>query len=142
MSAVIGAVETKVFRVEEFRNPVLTKDRRIQLEAAEANPVDLSVEAILSDAQTQTGLCDFGPMDFVERLLQLANEVAENKNIWRHSKERMRASFVKAAANRLKNKAFLDAHPDVKKQEIEKPIISVGLPRSGPGVNRASLLLR
>jgi hypothetical protein len=131
MSAVIGAVETKVFRVEEFRNPVLTKDRRIQLEAAEANPVDLSVEAILSDAQTQTGLCDFGPMDFVERLLQLANEVAENKNIWRHSKERMRASFVKAAANRLKNKAFLDAHPDVKKQEIEKPIIIVGLPRSG-----------
>jgi Sulfotransferase family len=131
MSVAAAAVETKVFRVEQFRNPVLPLERRLALEAAEAQPVDLSVESILADAQAQTGLSDFGAMDFVERLSLLSGEVATNTNIWRHSKERMRGSFVKAAANRLKNKAFLDTHPDSSEQAIEKPIIIVGLPRSG-----------
>ncbi|MGE4337971.1 MAG: sulfotransferase [Pigmentiphaga sp.] len=125
------AVQTKVFRVEQFRNPEISAERRKELEAAEAEPVDLSVESILEDAKAQTGLSDFGSMDFTERLAQLAGEVAANDNLWRHSKARMRASFVKAAANRLKNKAFLDATPQVEAVKIDRPIIIVGLPRSG-----------
>lgn len=124
-------VQTKVFRVEQFRNPEIPAEHRSQLEAAEAEPLDLSVERILADARAQAGLSDFGPMDFTERLGQLAGEVAANTNLWRHAKERMRGSLVKAAVNRLKNKAFLDAHPEIEDQKIDRPIIIVGLPRSG-----------
>jgi hypothetical protein len=125
------AVQTKIFRVEQFRDPSISPERRRELEAAEAQPVDLSVEGILTDAKADTGLTDFGPMDFTERLGQIAGEVSGNANLWRHSKERMRGSLVKAAANRLKNKAFVDANPAIDGQKIDRPIIIVGLPRSG-----------
>ncbi|MFM5907384.1 MAG: sulfotransferase family protein [Novosphingobium sp.] len=126
-----GEVRTRVFRVEQFRNPEIAPERRAELEAAEAEPVDLSAGSILAEAQAQTGLSDFGPMDFVERLEAIAGEVAANTNLWRHAKARMRGSLVKAAANRLKNKAWLDAHPDAASQVIDRPVIIVGLPRSG-----------
>lgn len=126
-----GEVQTKVFRVEQFRDPTLPAERRAELESAEAEPLDLSVDGVLADAKTQTGLSDFGPMDFTERLGQLLGEVAGNANLWRFAKAQFRAACVKQAANRLKNKAFLDAHPEIANEKIDRPIIIVGLPRSG-----------
>lgn len=127
----MSEVRTKVFRVEQFRNPEIAPERRAELEAAEAEPLDLSTSGILNDAKAQTGLSDFGAMDFVERLERIAGEVDDNPNLWRHSRARMRSSLVKAAANRLKNKAWLDAHPNAASETIDRPIIIVGLPRSG-----------
>ncbi|WP_395394901.1 sulfotransferase [Novosphingobium sp. BL-8A] len=124
-------VQTKVFKVEQFRNPGIAPERRAELEAAEAEPLDMSVEGILADARAQTGLSDFGPMDFTQRLGALVGEVAANPNLWRFAKAQFRAACVKQAANRLKNKAFLDTHPEVDDQVIDRPIIIVGLPRSG-----------
>jgi hypothetical protein len=131
VSAAGATVQTKILRVEQFRDPTIPQERRRELEVAETEPVDLSVEGILNDASALTGLTDFGPMDFTERLALIAGEVAANPNLWRHSKARMRGSLVKAAANRLKNKAFVDAHPAIAEQNIDRPIIIVGLPRSG-----------
>lgn len=125
------AVRTKVFRVEQFRNPTLPPERRAQFEADETEPLDLTVAGVLADARAQTGLTDFGPMDFTERMGVLLGEVAANDNLWRFAKVQFRAACVKQAANRLKNKAFLDAHPAVAHQVIDRPIIIVGLPRSG-----------
>jgi hypothetical protein len=126
-----GKVETKVFRVEQFRDPTLAPGRRAELEEAEAEPLDMSVEGVLAEAKAATGLDDFGPMDFAERLAVLLGEVAGNDNVWRVAKAQFRAACVKQAANRLKNKAFLDSHPEVAGQVIDRPIIIVGLPRSG-----------
>jgi hypothetical protein len=131
MSGAGAGLQTKVFRVEQFRNPVLPEGRKQELEAAEAQPLDLSVDSILADARALTGLDDFGSMDFLERLGRILGEVSANANVWRHAKERMRGSLVKAAANRLKNKAYLDTHPQVAEEKIDRPIIIVGLPRSG-----------
>lgn len=132
MSAVKDeAVQTKVFRVEQFRNPELPAERRAELEAGEGEPLDLSVDGVLADAKAQTGLSDFGPMDFTERLGALLGEVEANANLWRFAKASFRAACVKQAANRLKNKAYLDTHPEVASEKIDRPIIIVGLPRSG-----------
>jgi hypothetical protein len=124
-------VQTKIFRVEQFRNPQLPEERRRELEAAEGEPLDMSVEGVLAEARSQTGLGDFGSLDFIERLGALLGEVAGNDNLWRFAKVQFRSACIKQAANRLKNKAFLDAHPDVDAQVIDRPIIIVGLPRSG-----------
>jgi hypothetical protein len=124
-------VQTKVFRVGQFRNPVLPEARRAELEAAEAEALDMSAEAVLEEARRQTGLSDFGPMDFTERLGFLLGEVAANDNLWRFAKAQFRAACVKQAANRLRNKFYLDRHPEAADQKIDRPIIIVGLPRSG-----------
>ncbi|TCM33048.1 sulfotransferase family protein [Novosphingobium aerophilum] len=124
-------VRTSVFRVEQFRDPQISPERRAELEAAEAEPLDMTVEGVLAEAAAQTGLSDFGPMDFTERLGALLGEVSANGNLWRFAKAQFRAACVKQAANRLKNKAFLDSHPGVEDEVIDRPIIIVGLPRSG-----------
>lgn len=131
MSVPSEAVQTKVFRVEQFRNPVLATERRAELEAGESEPLDMSVEGVLSEAQAITGLSDFGPLDFVERLERLLGEVGANANLWRFAKANFRAACVKQAANRLRNQSYFATWPEVDAVSIARPIIIVGLPRSG-----------
>ncbi len=125
------AVGTKTFRVEQFRNPTLPDEKRRALEAAEAETLDMSVAGVLAAARAQTGLDDFGPADFEERLGRLLAEVEADANVWRTAKAQFAGFCVKAAANRLKNREFLKRNPQIEDIVIDRPIFIVGLPRSG-----------
>jgi hypothetical protein len=127
----MSAVQSKVFKVDGFRNPVLPEARREVLEAAEREPLDMSVANVLAQAKARTGLDDFGAMDFTERLRLLLAEVEANDNLWRAAKQTFVGFCVKAAANRLKNHDYLRRHPYVTDIKIDRPIFIVGLPRSG-----------
>ncbi|GAB3115257.1 sulfotransferase [Aestuariicella hydrocarbonica] len=124
-------VQSKVFRVDEFQNPTLSPERRKQLETIEAEPLDMSVDSVLSAAVKQTGLEDFGDMGFRDRLARILGEVEGDTNTWKISKKRIVATCIKAAANRLKNQEFLKRNPAVDAVEIDRPIFITGLPRSG-----------
>ena len=126
-----GAVDKKVFRVEQFRNPTLPEEQRRALEAEEAQPLDMSVDTVLAAARARTGLSDFGPRDFEARLGRLLGEVEADQNVWRRYKAQFVEQCVSAAANRLRNQAYLSAHPQTAQIRVERPIIVVGLPRSG-----------
>lgn len=126
-----GGVETKVFRVDAFRNPVLPEEQRRALEAEEGEALDMSPAAVLAAAQARTGLADFGPRDFEARLARLLGEVEADANVWRRYKAQFVEQCVGAAANRLRNQDFLKARPETRDIAIERPIIVVGLPRSG-----------
>ena len=69
----------KVLRVEGMRDDSRTPEERARLEAAEQRPLDLSVDGVLDAAREQTGLDDFGPMDFIERLALLLDEVERRR---------------------------------------------------------------
>ncbi len=125
------AVGSKVFRIDGFRNPQLADEKRRALEAAEAEPLDLSVAGVLAAARAQTGLEDFGPADFEERLGRLLGEVQADDNLWRTAKAQFVGFCVKAAANRLKNRDFMKHNPQIEDIVIDRPIFIVGLPRSG-----------
>jgi len=127
----VSAVQSKVFKVDGFRNPVLAEERRAVLEAAEAGPLDMSVEAVLAQARARTGLDDFGPMDFCARLGLLLAEVGANENLWKSAKQVFVGFCVKATANRLKNQDFLRRNSGVADVVIDRPIFIIGLPRSG-----------
>jgi len=124
-------LESRILRVEQFRDPSLPEARRRELEAAEGEPIDMSADGVLAEAIARTGLDDFGPMDFVERLEVLLGEVAADPNLWRFAKAQFREGCVKAAANRLMNQDYLRRHPEIDEIVIDRPIIIVGLPRSG-----------
>ena len=68
-------VQRALFRVDGFRNPTIPEERRRALEAAEAQPLDMSVAGVLMAAKARTGLDDFGSRDFQERLSRLLAEV-------------------------------------------------------------------
>jgi hypothetical protein len=120
-----------VFRVDGFRNPTLPEDRRRVLEAAEVEPLDMSVTGVLRAAQARARLDDFGPRDFEDRLGRLLAEVEADTNVWKAAKRQFLELCIAAAVARLNNREFLKRHPQVDDLVIDRPIFVVGLPRSG-----------
>lgn len=121
----------KVLRVEGMREDTRSPQERAALEAAERHPLDMGVEAVMDAARQQTGLTDFGPADFTERLGLLLGEVAADDNVWRTHKAAFVELCVRAAANRLLIQRYWTEHPDSLDVRIERPIDVVALPRSG-----------
>ena len=122
---------TKVLRVEGMREDTRTPDERAALEAAEAQPLDMSVERVLDAARADTGLDDFGASDFTARLGALLGEVEADDNVWKANKAIFVGQCVQAASNRLLLRRYWDEHPEALAVTIEQPVIVIALPRSG-----------
>jgi hypothetical protein len=82
-------------------------------------------------AVARTGLQDFGPEDFRDRLgLQLAEMDADPERTGL-GRILMFADCTRYAANRLRIHDLLARHPEIADIPIERPVIVIGLPRSG-----------
>jgi hypothetical protein len=112
---------------EDNRSP----EERASLEAAEAQPLDMSVASVLAEARQLTGLDDFGPMDFTERLELLLAEVEADNQVWKAHKAQFVEHCAKAAANRLRIQQYCLEHPAALEIVIDRPIDVIALPRSG-----------
>ncbi len=121
----------KVLRVEGMREDTRSPEERAALEAAESQPLDMSVGAVLEAARQRAGLDDFGPLDFVERLGALLGEVEADDNVWKTHKAAFVEQCVKAAANRLFIQYFWTTHPESQAVPIDRPVNVIALPRSG-----------
>ena len=121
----------KVLRVEGMRDDSRTPDERARLDAAEQRPLDMSVDGVLDAAREQTGLEDFGPMDFTERLGVLLREVEADANVWKLHQATFVGQCTQAAANRLLIQRYWTEHPASLDVTIDRPIDVVALPRSG-----------
>jgi hypothetical protein len=118
-------------RIEDLANPILNEQQKTALAYGESVDVDLSVQTVLAAAVERTRLEDFGPDDFRERLglwLSVVDDDPTRTGIGRmiHFND-----CVRYAAARLRIRDLLAKHPEIRKLEIKKPIIVVGLPRSG-----------
>ena len=131
MTEATPAPEQPVYRVEGFRDPRLDPETRRTLEAREDAPLDMSVAGVLAAACAQTGFGDFGPADFEQRLGRLLDEVDADPNVWKRAKATFVSLCVDAAAKRLRNREFVNRHPQLHNTAIDRPIFVVGLPRSG-----------
>jgi hypothetical protein len=124
-------VAVTVLRVEGMREDNRSPEERAALEAAEAQPIDMRVASVLEQARRQTGLNDFGPPAFTERLGLLLGEVEADDNVWKAHKAQFVEHCVKAAANRLRIQHYWTEHPTSLEVAIERPIDVIALPRSG-----------
>ena len=120
-----------VLRVEGMREDKRSPDERTALEAAEGQPVDMSAESVLEQARSLTGLDDFGPMAFTERLGLLLGEVDADDNVWKAHKAQFVDQCVNAAANRLRIQRYWSDNPESLDIVIDRPIDVIALPRSG-----------
>jgi hypothetical protein len=121
---------TKI-EITDLRSPQLTEAQRQAIAAAEANPVPLTEEAVLGAAMQATGLSDFGPEDFRDRLRRLIDEWNADARMFKIGHAFLFGYLLRYAQNRLLIQDFLKQHPEVHDEPIERPIIVVGLPRSG-----------
>lgn len=118
-------------RISDLRNPILTESQLEMCAYAAANPVVLSVDRVLSAARAQSGLDDFGPDDFHDRLAVQLNEIDTDSNRTPVARMSTFTSSVRYAANRQRVMDLLRRHPEIHDVEIIAPIVVVGLPRSG-----------
>jgi hypothetical protein len=117
--------------IKDLRNPVLNDFQKAGLAYGESNPVELTLDAVLDAATQTTGLEDFGPVDFHERLSLWLSETDENPERTALGRMILFNDCVRAAANRLRIRDLLTRNPEIHDVEIKRPIIVVGLPRSG-----------
>ena len=119
------------YRLTDLADPQLTDIQRAGLAFGESVEVDLSIDAVFGAARDQTGLTEFGPEDFVERLGLWLSEVDEDEERTKLGRFGLYNDCVRHAVNRLRIHDLLDRHPEIHEEEIRQPIIVLGLPRSG-----------
>src|SRR5688572_22935090 len=118
-------------RIDDLAAPVLNDVQRMALDYGESRRTELTVEAVCAAAVARTGLSDFGADDFRERLgLQLAEMDADEERTG-IGRLLMFSDCVRHAANRLLIHDLLRRHPEIREVPIERPVIVIGLPRSG-----------
>ncbi len=120
-----------VLRIPDLAAPELSATQRAIHAAAEKQPVAFQMERVLDEAARATGLSDFGPDDFRERLavwLESFDADATLSAVGRHGAFR---ECLRHASTRLRLVDYIKRHPDALREKIERPIIIVGLPRSG-----------
>jgi hypothetical protein len=118
-------------RIDDLRTPRLSPAQQAAIEATNGLEVELSVEAVLAAARERTGLADFGPPDFLERLALLVDEWSADATMRPLQRLNLRGYLIRYATNRLLLQDLWTRRPEVLETPIRQPIIVAGLPRSG-----------
>lgn len=124
------AVAEKI-KLTDLADPVLSEIQAGALAHAGAHPITFTEEAVLAAARERTGLSDFGPDDFRERLrawVQAINDDIELSAVGRASTFN---EAVRFAATRLQAEDAIRRHPEILDIDIDRPLVIAGLPRSG-----------
>jgi hypothetical protein len=93
-------------------------------------PADLSVERLLAEAQSQTGLSDFGDPRFRDGLGVLV-ETYEGAGLTERGRKSTRRRLVQLLATRLRIEEAFRRHPEIRQRGIRTPVYLTGLPRTG-----------
>ncbi|MBW2422476.1 MAG: sulfotransferase [Deltaproteobacteria bacterium] len=118
-------------RIDDLSSPRLSEAQQAALAFGESLTIDLSVDSILQEAREKTGLGDFGPDDFLERLGLLVDEWSHDDGLTGIGHLTLRNKLLQHATSRLLIRDTWKRHPEIFDVEIAEPIIVVGLPRSG-----------
>jgi hypothetical protein len=118
-------------RIDDLAEPVLSEHQQGALAFGESVDTELTVDAVLAAAVDRTGLDDFGPDDFRDRLARWLDEVDRDPDRTGLGRMILFNDCVRYAANRLRLHDLLQRHPEIHDEEIVAPVIVVGLPRSG-----------
>ena len=117
--------------IEDLTVPVLTPMQREILENLEGMSVDLDPAGLIGEAIEKTGLEDFGSADFRPRLDAYAGAIDADSGNTNLNRLILRNRIVRLLSQRLLLTDLLRCYPEILDIEIERPIIVVGLPRSG-----------
>jgi len=118
-------------RISDLAHPQLSDLQKAALAYGDKLSIDWAPQSILDEARTKTGLIDFGPMDFLDRLTVLCDEWGNDSELTGIGHLSLRNKLLQFAVNRLLIQDTLNRHPEIHDIAIEKPIIVAGLPRSG-----------
>jgi len=124
-------MQTSTLTIDDLTKPVLAPAQQKILGHFAGLSIEFHPDVLIEEAMKHTGLDDFGPEDFRSRLgvyADAADSDGGNTNLNRFI---LRNRIVRLLSQRLLLTDLLRRHPEIHDIDIEKPIIVVGLPRSG-----------
>jgi glyoxylase-like metal-dependent hydrolase (beta-lactamase superfamily II)/putative sterol carrier protein len=126
-----GGANVKVLFVDDLNAPVLTPAQRSIKWLASKRHTQITFDGVLASAKRRTGLDDFGPRDFEIRLRLLVEDYEADAGVGEIGRRVASGDLVRYASNRLLIQDYLRRHPEAMEEPVDKPLIVVGLPRSG-----------
>jgi hypothetical protein len=91
----------------------------------------LDRDELLAAASKRTGLSDYGDPVFREPLTVLLDAFERDANLSALGRIASRGLVLQLLANRLRIEDLFRRHPEIEREEIVRPIIIAGLPRTG-----------
>lgn len=123
---------TELLNLDDLTSPVLTDLQRQILDYTEAREVVFDVDRMLVEAVAQAGCDDLADDDgFVERLTAHVEAIESDTGMRQLTRRTLRARIVRLLRNRLSLTDLITRYPEIEAIEIERPLIVVGMPRSG-----------
>jgi hypothetical protein len=98
-----------------------------------------NVDELVARACERAGLDDFGGDSWRDGLTLLVQTVESSPGVNAGGRDYVYGQFVDALWNRLRIVDYLKQHPEVSAERIERPLVVLGLPRTGTSL--ASYLL-
>ncbi|MBM0125232.1 sulfotransferase family protein [Pimelobacter simplex] len=96
-----------------------------------AADLPLTSESLHAAATAQTGLDDFGPQDYRERLDVLLGALNDIPGATNWGRVIVHTQLVQLLKNRALLQRLLRDHPEIHEVELAPPVIIAGLPRTG-----------
>jgi hypothetical protein len=121
-----------VVDIDDLAAPQLTAAQRQILDYTESRRVELDIETMLAEAVAQAGVDDLADTDgFAARLTAHVAAIEADDGLRQLARMTLRGRIIRLLRNRLSLTELLKRHPEIESIEIERPIIVVGMPRSG-----------
>jgi hypothetical protein len=117
--------------IEDLTSPALSPLQRQVLDQLDQQQVDLAPDVIIEEGIRRTGLDDFGTGDFRPRLNAYVAAIDADTGNTNLNRLILHNRVVRLLSSRLLLADLLRRYPEIHEIEIERPIIVVGLPRSG-----------
>jgi len=118
-------------RIDDLAEPQLTPAQQSVLDYGRTLEVSLAEDELVARARSTTGLTDLGPDGFRPRLRAHLAAIEGDTGLNNLSRLTQQRRIVRLLSSRLALTELLRLHPEITDIEIERPLIVVGLPRSG-----------
>ncbi|OBG28598.1 sulfotransferase [Mycobacterium sp. E3198] len=124
---------TDAVRLDDLAQPRFSPEAQqiLDMMAAMAPDCPLDAEALHARAAADTGLHDFGPADYRERLDVYLAALRDIDGLHPAGAVNFYAQLLQLLKNRLLLTDLLRTHPDIDDIELVPPIVIAGLPRTG-----------
>jgi hypothetical protein len=124
---------TDAVRLDDLALPRFSPEAQqiLDMMAAMAGDTPLEADALHAQASADTGLHDFGPDDYRERLDVLLAALREIDGLHGAGLVNFYGQLLQLLKNRLLLTDLLTQHPEINDIELRSPIVIAGLPRTG-----------
>jgi hypothetical protein len=124
-------MSAEIVDITDLREPVLDDAQRSAVEYASTLDLSFDEHTVCELAVRRTGLDDFGAGDFRVRLRAMLDAIEADDGLGPLGRMVLHQRVVRLLANRLLVEDLVRRRPAIAAIEIERPVIVVGLPRSG-----------